>query len=197
MDIRIRAEALAAQNVDKGFDRFIRYYKENAPIADTAWMETGCHGEFVWAVYAQGSHRCQLAGCALDQSKEPDTWEALAAFTNCVQTPGKRKSYQAIPSYQEWIRTKFRGVLEGIENLKRVAGFSVLPEAHKRNIMDYAAGFSKSTIQPTGLPISEATEKHREITRWAAISRFSPIQEGSDYCQEIPPSTKPQHQAGQ
>jgi hypothetical protein len=59
---QLRVEALQAQNVEEGLDRFIRHFKDLEPVAATFCVEPGVHWERRWAFYVQqGSRRYQLA----------------------------------------------------------------------------------------------------------------------------------------
>jgi hypothetical protein len=59
IDLLIRAEAQPTQNIDKGFDRFIRKFNEAEPVS----IQDGLHGEHGWGIYfQQGKRRCVLKG---------------------------------------------------------------------------------------------------------------------------------------
>jgi hypothetical protein len=67
---QIRAAWVQAQSVDKGFDRFIRHFKPERPVAVTLWVEEGLHNEMGRAVYVQqGNRTWLLTGRTYDRSK--------------------------------------------------------------------------------------------------------------------------------
>jgi hypothetical protein len=49
----IRTAALQTQNVDKGFERFVRRFETAQPVAATIWVEEWLPAENGWAVFMQ------------------------------------------------------------------------------------------------------------------------------------------------
>jgi hypothetical protein len=59
----IRESAEIVANVDKGFEHYIKYFRNYLPVTAAMRVEKGHHGEYGWGVYfEQGRHRCVLAG---------------------------------------------------------------------------------------------------------------------------------------
>jgi hypothetical protein len=72
----IRESAEIVANVDKGFEHYIKHFRNDLPVTAAMWVEKGHHGEFGWGVYfEQGRHRCVLAG-TLANRPEDTLWMA-------------------------------------------------------------------------------------------------------------------------
>jgi hypothetical protein len=162
--VQIRGCALQTQNLEKGFDRYVRSVKSQQAVAATGWVEKGG-----WAVFMQqGNHRCVLSGCAYDRRDH----EAIDdAWANLEPQPGKPNFHDETPFFPDAFPHVLEQSWDYVGNLNKFPGFARFSE-FCRNMME---GFRKfATIR-----------RFQSYAQSAAISRLRPVQDGLDYWQKI------------
>jgi hypothetical protein len=80
----LRESSEIVANVDKGFQHYVKYFRNELPVTAAVRVEKGHHGEYGWGVYfEQGRHRCILAGTVAEHPEE-EAWED-AMWTACAE----------------------------------------------------------------------------------------------------------------
>jgi hypothetical protein len=83
----VRESTEITANVDKGFEHYIKYFRDDLRVTTEVSVEAGHHGEYGWGVYfEQGRHRMVLAGTLANRPKEEIEddvlWLACAEWAN-------------------------------------------------------------------------------------------------------------------
>jgi hypothetical protein len=86
-------------NVDKGFQHYVKCFRDELPVTAAVRVEKGHHGEHGWGVYfEQGRYRCILAGIVAEHSEEEALedamWTAVAEWASFEPTLGKPKIHR-------------------------------------------------------------------------------------------------------
>jgi hypothetical protein len=80
----VRESADIVANVDKGFEHYIKYFRDDLPVTAAMRVEKGYHSENGWGVhFEQGRRRYVLAGTLANQSEE-EAWEDTL-WTACAE----------------------------------------------------------------------------------------------------------------
>jgi hypothetical protein len=67
----LRESSEIVANVDKGFQHYIKFFRDELPVTAAIRVEKGHHGDYGWGVYfEQGRHRCVLEGTVVGRPDE-------------------------------------------------------------------------------------------------------------------------------
>jgi hypothetical protein len=110
----LRESSEIVANVDKGFQHYVKYFRDELPVTAAVRIEKAHHGEYGWGVYfEQGRHRSVLAGTLANRSVEEaweDTmWTACAEWASFGPVLGQSKIHREIL----WAPDEFTHIFEG------------------------------------------------------------------------------------
>jgi hypothetical protein len=137
----LRESSEIVANVDKGFQHYIRFFRDELPVTAAIRVEKGLHGYYGWGVYFElGRHRCALAGTVVDRPEE-EVWEdamwmAVAEWASFEPKLGQPKIHQETL----WAPDEFTHIFAG-DTFE--AGYAVASEYRKAVMDRFALGTRK------------------------------------------------------
>jgi hypothetical protein len=189
----LRESSEIVANVDKGFQHYIKYFRDELPVTAALRVEKGHHGDYGWGVYfEQGRHRCVLAGTVVDRPEEEaweDTmWTACAEWANFEAVLGRQKFHRETL----WAPDEFGHIFAG-DTFE--AEYAVASEFRRAAMKKFALGTRKFAQAYEFRSAAEADPPERAdgYAYHAAASRRVRISDGPSLWDEGQEFSLPQH----